>query len=165
MSVGVSTCQKVSVVSYPVTHSSRESVTQRLCLCFTCSFCLSWLEKYSKFTMSFFQIFGCLHYFSCLWQKCLRDAAGNYPTRATGPMTWPILNRDNYPYYPWLGKDAFPNRISWLSSTPTIQIYLGMIGLTLLLCNHRCTLVLLIHQTKQDSLAWLIPWKRPISKY
>ena len=29
-----------------------------------------------------------------------RDAAGNYPTRATRPVTRPALNRDNYPYYP-----------------------------------------------------------------
>ena len=30
-----------------------------------------------------------------------RDAAGNYPTRATRPVTRPALNRPNYPYYPW----------------------------------------------------------------
>ena len=29
-----------------------------------------------------------------------RDAAGHYPTRATRPMTRPVLNRPNYPYYP-----------------------------------------------------------------
>ena len=30
-----------------------------------------------------------------------RDAAGHYPTRATRPVTRPVLNRPNYPYYPW----------------------------------------------------------------
>ena len=25
----------------------------------------------------------------------------NYPTRATRPVTRPVLNRPNYPYYPW----------------------------------------------------------------
>ena len=29
-----------------------------------------------------------------------RDAAGHYPTRATRPVTRPVLNRPNYPYYP-----------------------------------------------------------------
>ena len=33
--------------------------------------------------------------------KLIRDAAGNYPTRATRPVTRPALNRPNYPYYPW----------------------------------------------------------------
>ena len=35
-----------------------------------------------------------------LKKSLTRDAAGNYPTRATRPVTRPALNRDNYPYYP-----------------------------------------------------------------
>ena len=34
------------------------------------------------------------------WKMPSRDAAGHYPTRATRPVTRPVLNRPNYPYYP-----------------------------------------------------------------
>ena len=40
------------------------------------------------------------HHFSCIHIH-IRDAAGHYPTRATRPVTRPVLNRPNYPYYPW----------------------------------------------------------------
>ena len=35
-----------------------------------------------------------------LFKLASRDAAGNYPTRATRPVTRPVLNRPNYPFYP-----------------------------------------------------------------
>ena len=64
-------------------------------------------QKGAKNQMDF-QSFMNFHLFcTFLWQfepplnQLFRDAAGHYPTRATRPVTRPVLNRPNYPYYPW----------------------------------------------------------------
>ena len=86
-----------------------------------------WAQIWLKLRFKSSEIHHAFEFGVARWSASIRDAAGHYPTRATRPVTRPVLNRHTWAQGGELSRISPPRKILGWDSPPSWGVLFGKI--------------------------------------